>query len=219
MLFYNLFYIFGGAGGLLLGRKGKVALCSQKKSTYMHSSKPKTRQIRPDQMDAPTPDTEWRVKDLLHHMLYELSWTPDIVMGETIEVVGDRYEGDLFGDNPQAAWWSAYIQAREAVRRCDPAGVAHLSYGDRRIKEYLFEAARDQLVHTWDLGQALGVEVVFGEPIAAAMLERTEKSKEELADSGLFAGPVAVPKKASAQTKLLALLGRSTNWQRSAQLK
>lgn len=168
--------------------------------------------LRPEHMDLPTPDSVWTVRALVHHMLYELCWVPDIIMGETIEHVGDRYDGNLLGNDVLSAWRSAAIAAREAVHRCDPDKIAHLSYGDVSTGHYLRESATDQLVHAWDLAQALNVALVFNEVMAREMFERMNKRRTELLASGLFARPVHVPAQSDYQTKLLALLGRSTTW-------
>jgi hypothetical protein len=47
------------------------------------------------QFALPTPDTEWNVHDLVNHILYELSWVPDILDGKTIEEIGHKYDGEL----------------------------------------------------------------------------------------------------------------------------
>ncbi|TAH35866.1 TIGR03086 family protein [Candidatus Saccharibacteria bacterium] len=169
--------------------------------------------LLPEQLSLSTPDTEWDVRALLGHMLYELVWVPDIVAGQTIESVGSRHEGDLLGKNPIGAWRKAAVAASEAVRRCDPREMAHLSYGDTRIAHYLQEAATDQLVHAWDLGKAIGVEVQFDETLAHEIFERMDAKRESLAASGLFAEPIDVGDDAHIQTRLLALLGRRSDWQ------
>ncbi len=168
--------------------------------------------LHPADMDLPTPNTEWNVRELLQHVLYKLLWAPDIILGQTIEQVGRRYEGDNLGSNPIAAWRSAAVQASEAIRRCDPNAIAHVSYGDILVREYLEEATLDRLVHAWDLGQAVGIPVRFDEAIVTDMYRRTLARGSELYDSGLFAAPVDVSATATTQTKLLALLGRSQKW-------
>jgi uncharacterized protein (TIGR03086 family) len=169
-------------------------------------------QLLPEHMERPTPDTEWQTQDLFRHMLYELCWTPDVVMGASLAVVGDRYEGDIVGDNPITSWRAAAIRAREAVRRCDLYHIAHLSYGAVPVGEYLKEAAVDQLVHAWDLGKAINVPVTFDETIAQSMYDFMLPRKRELVASGLYAPPVPVPETASTQTRLLGLLGRQADW-------
>ncbi len=167
-------------------------------------------QLRPEHMELPTPDTEWTVRTLLKHMLYELAWVPDIIMGETIESVGKRHDGDLLGPNPIASWRTRAVAASEAVRRCDPRAMAHLSYGDVPVAQYLQEAATDQLAHAWDLGQAIGVPVEFDEGLAAEIFERIAQRSDELRNDELMS---LVPDgRRSIQARLLAILGRNENW-------
>ena len=169
-------------------------------------------QLEPGQLDLPTPDTEWRVRDLLQHMLYELAWTADIVAGKTVAEVGNRYEGDLLGDDPIHNWRQYARLTQASVEACDEDGTAHLSYGTASVREYLWEAGNDQLVHAWDLGQAIGVSVVFDEAAAQVLYDRAVRLQEELASSELFGPPVSVPATANVQTKLLAAFGRSEDW-------
>src|SRR5678816_4317040 len=80
------------------------------------------KQVRPEQMGNATPDTEWNVRDLAEHMLYELSWVPDLIAGRTIEEVGDKYEGDLIDDGAldlSVKWEQAATKAYLAVTDAD----------------------------------------------------------------------------------------------------
>jgi len=163
-------------------------------------------------MQLPTPDTDWEVHDLLRHITYEMAWTADIVQGKTIAEVGDKYDGGLLGGNPVETWQDYEAITRAAVEACDENSVAHLSYADKTVGEYLVEAANDQLVHAWDLGQAIGVPVRFDEAVAQKLYDEARIRKDELAESGLFARPVEVPETAAPQIKLLALLGRPESW-------
>src|SRR5687768_16286909 len=67
------------------------------------------------QWKAPTPSTDWDVRMLVNHLVYEAKWAPDLFHGKTIEEVGDRYEGDLLGDDPVAAWKSGNAEVRVAI--------------------------------------------------------------------------------------------------------
>jgi uncharacterized protein (TIGR03086 family) len=169
-------------------------------------------QLEPEQLGLPTPDSEWCVLDLLNHMLYEVAWAADIVAGVPYSEVGDRYDGDLLGEDAIASWRRYAAQAQAAVEQADPAVTVHLSYGDRRAEAYLWEAGNDQLIHAWDLGQAIGVSVVFDAVVAQALYAWALTRRSEFERSGLFAPPVTVPASANIQTKLLALEGRSEEW-------
>jgi len=170
------------------------------------------KRVEPEQMQLPTPDTDWEVHDLLRHITYEMAWTADIVQSKTMAEVGDKYDGELLSGDPAEVWQDYAAITRAAVEACDENGVAHLSYADKTVGEYLLEAANDQLVHAWDLGQAIGVPVRFDEDIAQKLYEEALVRKDEFAGSGLFAPPVNMSADADTQAKLLAQLGRSENW-------
>jgi uncharacterized protein (TIGR03086 family) len=176
-------------------------------------------QVREDHFANTTPDTEWNVRDLIGHMLYEIRWAPEVLNGKTIDEVGDAYDGDLVGDstvNLITNWQMAADAAESAVDQSDPEETAHLSYGDVTIDEYLQQYGGDVLIHTWDLGKAIGVVVHFDDATAQAVYDYTLPKKDDLSASGLFEPALSVSETADIQTKLLALFGRDAGWQPSA---
>lgn len=107
--------------------------------------------------DRPTPCRDWTVRDLVNHVAGEDLWTVPLVQGSTIEEVGDRFDGDVLGDDPNA---TALDAARAAVAAVDDripeGGTVQLSYGEEQLEEYVRQLAADHLVHGWDLAVALG---------------------------------------------------------------
>jgi len=172
-------------------------------------------QVMPEELGWPTPDTEWDVRALVSHMLYELAWATDIVDGKTIARVGSAYDGDLVGNDVQRSWRQYELAADQSVAAAPEDRMVHLSYGDKPLNDYLYEAGNDELVHAWDLGQAIGVDVIFDEGVAKVLYKRAVREQESIASSGLYAPPVEVSENSSTQTKLLALLGRSEDWRKS----
>ena len=75
----------------------------------------------------------------------------------TIAEVGDRFDGDLLGDDPLAAGREAAAEATAAVDEL-LAGIdkVHLSYGDEDPGEYVRQLCADHLIHGWDLAAATG---------------------------------------------------------------
>jgi uncharacterized protein (TIGR03086 family) len=69
-----------------------------------------------DRWDAPTPCSEWSVRDLVNHLASEHLWAPHLLRGETIAQVGDRYDGDVLGDDPAGTWRRAAAESSEAWR-------------------------------------------------------------------------------------------------------
>jgi uncharacterized protein (TIGR03086 family) len=171
-------------------------------------------QVQLEQYGLPTPDTEWDVRTLMNHMLYELAWATDIIDGKTIAEVGAAYDGDLLGDNGHRSWRRYELAARQSVAAAPESRKVHLSYGDRPLNDYLFEAGNDELVHAWDLGRAIDVEVIFDEKAAKMLYNLALKNQADIAGSGLYAPPVRVADTSSTQTKLLALLGRPEDWRK-----
>ena len=56
--------------------------------------------VKDDQWDDPTPCAGWTVRDLVNHVTCENLWTVPLMEGATIEEVGDRFEGDVLGEDP-----------------------------------------------------------------------------------------------------------------------
>lgn len=169
-------------------------------------------QLEPEQLSLPTPDTEWSVLDLLNHMLYELAWAAELVAGADYGAVQDRYDGDLLGDDAIASWRAHAARTQAAVEAVRESATVQLSYGEVTARDYLWEAGNDQLIHAWDLGQAIGVSVVFEPAVAQALYDWASARADMFGRSGLFAPPITVAPSANIQTRLLALEGRSEDW-------
>ena len=166
------------------------------------------RHVNDDQLATSTPCKEWDLRDLLHHMVYELMWVPELVDGKTIAEVGDRFDGDVLGKDVQAAWDRASHGALAAVESADLQKTAHLSYADVPMSNYISEMAGDILIHGWDAGQSIKCNIILESEVVQAVYDNTLPRKKEFAESELFGTPFDVPDSASLQTKLLALVGR-----------
>ncbi|MBV2153246.1 TIGR03086 family metal-binding protein [Kitasatospora sp. SUK 42] len=166
------------------------------------------RLITPDQWDTPTPCTDWSVRDLVNHLVNELLWVPELLMGATIAEVGDRFDGDLLGDDPVATWTKA---AEAAVQAWAVPGATeltvHLSYGDASGQYYLDQLTTDLVIHSWDLAEGIGRHTRLPEELVDFALGQFT-GYGDLSGSGLFDKPVTVDADAGPQARLLALAGR-----------
>src|SRR2546422_7260815 len=90
-----------------------------------------------EQWGQPTPCSEWDVRTLVNHLVNENLWVPPLFEGKTIADVGDRFDGDVLGDDPAAAWSDAASPAVFAIAG-DGAmeRIVHLSFGDVPGSEY-----------------------------------------------------------------------------------
>jgi uncharacterized protein (TIGR03086 family) len=167
-------------------------------------------QIRDEQWSNPTPCSEWDVRQLVRHLVYEDLWAPPLFEGETIEAVGDRFEGDILGSDPKAAWQQAQKGAETAIES-DGAmeKIVHLSWGDEKGEEYTSQLLLDHLVHAWDLARGIGVDDRMDPDVLEYVYPRWKDREEMIRGAGVFGDQQDTPADANTQTKLLALLGRT----------
>ncbi|MFD7530531.1 TIGR03086 family metal-binding protein [Streptomyces sp. NPDC059849] len=166
--------------------------------------------VREDQWSAPTPCTEWTVRDLVAHLTSEQLWVPPLVTeGRTVAEVGDAFAGDVLGEDPVAVWDRAAAGARRAFEA--PGALertVNLSYGDTAADAYCAQMVADAVVHAWDLSRAIGAD----ERLPARLVDFARREvgpyAKNLSQSGLFDAPVETAPDADPQTRLLALLGR-----------
>jgi uncharacterized protein (TIGR03086 family) len=166
-------------------------------------------QVDAGQWPLPTPCSEWDVQALVNHIAYEQLWAPHLVAGETIEQVGDRYDGDVLGSEPLATLRQAAERSVAAFAAADLDADVHLSYADVPCREYLTQMLTDAEVHGWDLATATGQPRALDPEVVAVLLPVVEEQEAMLRESGLFGEAVPIPDDAEQETKLLAVLGRS----------
>lgn len=168
--------------------------------------------VAADQWTARTPCSEWDVRTLVNHVVGEQRWLPPLMAGSTIEEVGDRFDGDLLGDDPDAVSVVAAAEADAAV----PAAVAeqrivHLSFGDLPAEEYTRQVAADQLIHAWDLAAATDGNRDL-DPEAVATVAEWFASNEEMYRSVGMVGARPDVANDDPQSALLAAFGRDPSW-------
>ena len=169
--------------------------------------------ISDDDWPKPTPCTEWTVRDLLNHLVYEQLWVPDLLSGATTAEIGDRYDGDVLGDDPIGRWRQTSQAAREAWLA--PGALereVNLSYGAVPATHYAWEMTADLAVHAWDLAQGIKAQSPLDNELAETLLPRFEGQVDQWQGLGIFAPPVPVPDTASAPDRLLALSGRDPGY-------
>jgi uncharacterized protein (TIGR03086 family) len=165
------------------------------------------------QWSAATPCEDWDVRTLVNHVVGELLWMPPLLAGKTIADVGDRFDGDILGDDPHATWASAVADARAAASLPGAQeDTVHLSFGDFPGSEYLSQITSDLVIHAWDLARAVGAD----DRLSPTLIEFVDGFLSPQVDAwrsaGAFGPPVDVAPDADAQSQLLAQTGRSSNW-------
>jgi uncharacterized protein (TIGR03086 family) len=168
----------------------------------------RVRQIGSRQWQAATPDKDWVVRDLVNHLVGEDLWAPLLFAGSTIAEVGDRFDGDVLGPEPKAAWAAASARAVRAADESAMDGIVHLSFGDVPGSEYALQLSADHLIHAWDLARAIGGDERLDAGLVDSCATWFGATEDAYRDAGLIGARPPVPDDADAQTLLLARFGR-----------
>src|SRR5262245_43867243 len=149
-------------------------------------------------LDAPTPCEDWDVRTLLNHMLDTQRYFASSARGENPSMPSPN-PPPLLSDNPVADFTAA---RDEMLRIYSEPGVVE------RTGPALGIALCDQLLHGWDLAEAIGDETAMPEGLAQAAYGMLHGQLPDERRPGMFAPEIPVDSDASAQEKLLAYTGR-----------
>lgn len=135
----------------------------------LHQFGERVHQIAADQWRLPTPCSDWDVRALVNHLVSENLWAVELFAGRTIDEVGDRFDGDLLGDDPVAAWDDSAAAALASVEAPGAMeSTVHLSFGDFSGADYAEQLFTDLLIHGWDLARAAGLDETLDPELVAA---------------------------------------------------
>ncbi len=165
--------------------------------------------VSPTQWGDPTPCSDWDVRALLNHVTAEHLWAPHLLDGQTLAEVGGRYDGDVLGSDPVAAWDSAAAASLQAFSA--PAALertVHLSFGDAPGTEYATQMLTDLAVHGWDLATATGQAATIAAQVAELLWSVWSPRRDLISGSGVFGKEVVVDPGSPPADRLLGLLGR-----------
>jgi uncharacterized protein (TIGR03086 family) len=158
--------------------------------------------VRPEQLDGPTPCSEWSVQQLVEHMV----GSADYLLGAAGEAVPGRSGPTAIADYRTGVAQVLAVLARREVlqRRCrSPLGF------EWSVAEAAAGTFMDNLVHTWDLATATGQDPRLDEELVRACVAMFLPDMPARGRAAGIVGPaVAVPSDASPQERLLGAMGR-----------
>jgi uncharacterized protein (TIGR03086 family) len=171
-----------------------------------------------DNWSAATPCSEWNVRQLVNHLVYEDRWTKPLMEGKTIAEVGDAFEGDLLGDAPTETAQAAADEALSAVaERLPRGGKVNLSYGDEDIAEYINQLTADHLIHGWDLAAATGQDRTLDPELVEAVASWYRQRERVYRSIGSVADRPESAAGGTPQADLLIAFGRDPDWRPRSQ--
>ena len=172
--------------------------------------------VTAEQWSNPTPCTDWDVRTLVNHVVGEQLWTVPLLAGQTMEQVGDRFEGDLLGNDPAGQAEQAAAAAALAAQAPDLLDrTVQLSFGPTPAEEYLFQLLADHLIHGWDLAAAIGDDRRLDEHAVRLCATWFAGRQQMYRDAGIIGPPVPLDDAATDSDRLLAAFGRDPGWQPS----
>ncbi|MEV4311617.1 TIGR03086 family metal-binding protein [Actinocrispum sp. NPDC049592] len=169
------------------------------------------RAIREDQLDAPTPCTDYTVRRLINHLLY---WGPSLEAGARKEIVTppetpeaeadltDGWQDKLLAHLTQlAASWGT-PQAWE--------GVTHMG-GPTEMPATLVGGmvVGETVVHGWDLARATGQNPEWDADLLAYVHKELVANVQWGRDMGVYGPEVPVPADAPLIDRILGMTGRN----------
>jgi hypothetical protein len=148
------------------------------------------------------------LRDILAYHAFDEAWVPDVLAGRTIAEVGDRYAGDLLGNDPIAAYDRFNELATAAVLASDdPDATAHLSYGDFTMGEALEHMSIYRAFQAWSIAKFIGLDYSLPSELVEGLWERVMPNVETWRSMGVFGPEVEVPADADRETQLLGKTG------------
>jgi hypothetical protein len=148
------------------------------------------------------------LRDVLAAHARDEAWVPDVIAGLTVEEAGDRYNGDLLGDDPIASYDALNDATREVVsRHIDPTAPAHLSYGEYTIADFFEHTSYYRAFQAWSIAKFLGIPFAMSDELIDLLWTAAEPQLDMLREYHVFGPPVEVPPDADRETQLLGMTG------------
>jgi uncharacterized protein (TIGR03086 family) len=152
-------------------------------------------------MDASTPCPDWRVRDLLNHMLDTQRYFAGAARGENAAPPAPS-PPSLLTDDPSADFERATADVTQAYAQEGAGGRRGFALGI---------AFSDQLLHGWDLARATKQDPTMPDGLAQAAYDVIHGRFTDEQRKGVFAPEIPVGDDATPQQRLLAYTGRDPN--------
>lgn len=162
--------------------------------------------VRPDDLEKPTPCTDFDVRGLLNHLLVATSIAATAARGEKAAVP----DGEQFDTDPAAA----YDERRQALLSAlrSPGALDRdwdLPFGMLPGSTMSRIVFLENLTHGWDIAKATGQDTTMPGDLVSEGLEVAGPMNDLLRTPGVCGPALDVPESASPQDKFIAFMGRT----------
>lgn len=163
--------------------------------------------VSAEQLDDQTPCSQWKVRDLIDHLVGAQHWGRAVLNGDA---PSDAGKGSASGDFV-AAFADAADQCAQAFA-ADGALDRTVNLGaEMPASALLGLMVTDNFTHAWDLAKATGQDTDLDPDLAAQLLVRAKTSVPDSfrsEDGAIFGPEQTAPAGGSAADELAAFLGR-----------
>lgn len=150
------------------------------------------------------------LRDVLALHAMDEAWVPDLLDGKTIDEVGDRWKGDLLGDDPIGNYLALNLRAEQAALNefldLDTTEF-HFTYGDYPAREGFLHIAVYRAFQAWMIARLVGMNYSLPSQVVDGMNEFVVPHLEEWRAIGVFPPAQPVPDGADAESVLLHTVG------------
>jgi uncharacterized protein (TIGR03086 family) len=162
------------------------------------------RWVTPDQWAAPTPCTEWEIRDLVTHVIathWRILANLDASAPHQVDPASDL----------STQWSEASAAVKAALADPDRASQTVAgTFGEQSFESLVGRLlCADTLVHTWDLARAAGQEEQLDPDAVVKAMEFLAPLDAAIRRPGGFAPKIDPPADADTQTRLLNFGGRA----------
>lgn len=164
------------------------------------------RDVEPDQLQRPTPCTEWDARAVINHLLGQLWMLLGRITGErspNAAAPGSLPAHDLIGTNHSVAFDETADTLLSAARA--PDALTDQSFLSTII-------AADTVVHGWDVAKATDLNASFDDELAEHLLSSLGRTLTDDNRAPAFAPAINIADDAPAIDRLVAFLGRDPAW-------
>jgi len=173
------------------------------------------RNVRPDQLDKPTPCPDWDVRTLVNHLVFWSAFRSELAARKQTAPADDPVTEQT--DFTRGDWAETFAsQLDKAVTAWGEPGATEgetgLAGGSMPARLIGSMMLGELVVHGWDLARATGQEIDADPAVVASVLDMATEMGPMGRKMGAFGDEVSVPESAPPLDRLLGASGRNPGW-------
>ncbi|OLF16547.1 TIGR03086 family metal-binding protein [Actinophytocola xanthii] len=174
------------------------------------------RNVKPDQLEDPTPCPDWDVRALVNHLMFWSAFRSELAARKQPVPADDPVTEET--DFTRDPHWAATLESRlERVTAAwgEPGateGQTGLAGGSMPAGLIGTMMVGELVVHGWDLARATGQRLEVDDAVAEAVNGMVSTMAPQGREMGVFGAEVAVPAEASPLDRVLGMSGRDPAW-------